>query len=187
MESIGIVVAGVALIASFWQQRQANALQTRLNAIEELRVAENEEERRRERSLGISAWWAEDGRGGTPAARPWGVVVANAQHFPVREVSVVVRRAGPDPTPALDLQVLPPGEWFFQQVRQSGKWMPAVHAEGVLPVMRAADTSVLSVEFTDAAGDRWRRDEARLEKVAEAPAGRSPAVARRGPGRDKSE
>jgi hypothetical protein len=162
VEAFSAVVAVVALLASVMQQKRSNALQQKLADVEDRRVAERESDRRRESALGISAWWAEVPRGAE--SNVWGVVVANAQHFPVNGVKVDLTSRGSETQP-LELQVLPPGQWLFLHGKRSGKWQLNRDASHALPVMRSADTTVLSIEFTDAAGDRWRRAGGTLEQV----------------------
>lgn len=166
IEALSVVVARVALIASVMQQKRSNALQQKLADVEDRRLAEREDDRRRESGLGISAWWADIPElAGTETA--WGVIVANARHFPVRDVTIALTNRGQTTAP-LVLTVLPPGEWLFPYKQGTDKWQPVWDASATVPVMRSKDTRVDSLEFTDAAGDTWRREGANLVHVSEA-------------------
>jgi hypothetical protein len=164
IEALSVVVAGVALIASVMQQKRSNALQQRLADVEDRRLAEREDDRRRESALGISAWWSDIPElAGSDTA--WGVIVANARHFPVRDVTIALTNRGQTTAP-LVLTVLPPGEWLFPYNQGTDKWQPVRGASDAVPVMRSKQDRVDSLEFTDAAGDTWRREGAELVHVS---------------------
>lgn len=164
VEALSAVVAVIALFASVMQQKKANSLQQALADVEKARLEERESDRRRESALGVSAWWAEviskSGETGT-----WGVIVANAQHFPVRDVTIALTNQGQQAAP-LELTVLPPGEWLFPYNQVTEKWQRVRGTSGAVPVMRSRKDRVDSLEFTDAAGDTWRREGVDLVHVA---------------------
>lgn len=116
-------------------------------------------EQRRKQAARVTAWltWEED------AGPSWGALVRNASDEPVFDIRVffhhiretegggyqAVSQGGPPPRETIG--VLPPGEDRFVAIPQNVRAMFG-------SIIIDDRTCAASVEFTDAAGNRWERD-----------------------------
>lgn len=149
------------------EQRQVNARQVEVLELqaEELRASREQrergaEEQRRKQAARVTAWFSSEE---TPAGFVGGARIRNASDQPVYDVRVFfhllhevgsghvpVGQAGPPPRETTP--VVPSGEDRFIPI-------PAIVQQTLFGTATANDrTCAVSIEFTDAAGNRWTRD-----------------------------
>jgi len=144
------------------EQRQIDA--TRVETLElqarEIRASLEQreravEEQRRSQAARVTAWFGRPAGGG-----PWGAIIRNASDLPILDVRTFFNYIAekwpggdwepvPRGGPIEKIRVLPPQEDRFVEI-----------PERVQNQMDAVSDSVyaVSIEFTDAAGNRWERD-----------------------------
>src|SRR5216683_2945078 len=142
-------------------ERQAEVLALQADELREsLKQRERDtDDRRRGQAARVAAWFGFHESGG---GRGWGAIVRNGSDLPILNVRTFFHRVREDqpggdwefsslePGPVETIRVMPPNQDHFVRI-------PADFVVGTVP-KQISDTWVVSVEFTDAAGNRWERD-----------------------------
>jgi hypothetical protein len=146
-------------------QRQANARQAEVLGLQAAELRESLEQRQRDayeqrqsQAARVTAWFAMDPQ--AAVSGPWGAVIRNASNLPIVDVRVFfhyVAEKWPggdwEPvlrgTPVEKVRVISPQADRFYKI-----------PEQIRTMMDQVDDTlyVVSIEFTDAAGNRWERD-----------------------------
>lgn len=176
---MGVLVALGALVAAVW----AGHTSKRLYEIETTRDRSTEEREEREQASGIAAWciYAKDLEEGLRH----GIFIHNSSGSPVYDVSVrsIYAKKKTDDAreqPPMNLAVLPPGDyvvtahamynWTFPEERHTVE-------HSVRPVTNSEKWMVVSLQFTDAYGIRWTRENSRLTRTDESSSDRASSSA----------
>jgi hypothetical protein len=146
-------------------QRQANARQAEVLSLQAIELRESLEqrqrdadERRRGQAAKVTAWFAMDPK--YAVAGPWGAVIRNASDLPIFDVQVFFHyihetRPGGDWAPVMrgatieKILVFPPQSDRFVEIPEDVR--DQIHEVN-------DKIYVVSIEFTDAAGNCWERD-----------------------------
>lgn len=157
--TITLVISVFAFLAAAWSAVES----WRLGRVERERDRRDELRDRRQQASQVAAWLCgatltAPNFGAQPRQR-WFLAVENASQVPVYQGRASVESKFP--VPDLTAFMLPPGRTYFELAR--GEWRYGVHAEELdvvpRPLTNAERFRVTSFAFTDAAGDRWIRDD----------------------------
>lgn len=145
-------------------QREANAKQSEVLGLQASELRESLKERRREdderhrsQAAKVTAWFD---HGQNPGGIIWGARIRNASDLPILDVRTFFHYIseewpGGDWTPAMrggpveKIRVLPPLADHFVEIPKQVRNQIAEVSDSIY---------VVSIEFTDAAGNRWERD-----------------------------
>jgi hypothetical protein len=154
-------------------QRQANARQAEVLSLQAIELRESLEqrqrdadERRRGQAANVTAWFhqatetAQSTRSAPPTPAPWGARIRNASDLPIFDVRTFFHyiqetQPGGDWAPVMrgatmeKLRVFPPDTDCFVEIPEDVRNQIDEVSDSIY---------VVSIEFTDAAGNHWERD-----------------------------
>ncbi|MGX9902071.1 hypothetical protein ACW0JT_23675 [Arthrobacter sp. SA17] len=148
-----------------------------MHKIESNRDRTSEENRLRSHASTVTAWSAAhlDSDGNTLA---YGVVLNNGSTTPIFDVALDAQDLLGKLRP-LKLQLLPPGQYFVEALKDRTGWALPEHANALAgftrPITRKAEWCVTYLQFRDAQNEAWRRsntgflDRVPLQEAAQGP------------------
>lgn len=153
-----------------WITTLAIVLAARQFSLERSRRRAEEERESKAQATGLSAWAVTDV---DCDPRIYGVVISNTSGSTFHDVRVRCRLHRSEPERPVELDVLPPGEYFVE-LNETGNrytWAFAIEVSTypghLRPYMKSADYRVTSIEFSDNLTQRWSADEhAVLRRIA---------------------
>lgn len=154
-EWITAVCSSIALLAACWAAWTAS----RVHRIESNRDRMAEENRLRSHASSVTAWSAVHlDTDGNPLA--YGVVLNNGSTTPIFDV-VIEAQDLRGKLRTLNLQLLPPGQYFVEAFKDRTGWALPEHASALVgftrPITRKAEWCVTYLQFRDAQNETWCR------------------------------
>lgn len=151
---MSLVFSVPALVAALWSAIEAH----RLRRIESDRDAKQEQRDRQEQAREVSAWMSvlEDEQ-----SKRWFLTVVNSSANPVFQARTEI--SARFPVLPLDIALVPPGTTYFELPGKGKQWEWGRQLDELerapRPLTAANVFKVSSLAFTDAAGNRWHRDD----------------------------